>query len=71
MVRPTNTDCAVLVCLKPCRIAQITFGGKSFWDGAEGEHFLFTGILEVNESFTVVHSGLNIYVYETSKIRVL
>lgn len=64
-------DSPCLQALMPCRVAMLTFGGKQFLDAAADEYFLFTSVLEVNESFTVVNSGLNIYVYETAKVRIL
>ncbi len=54
--------------LRDCRAMTVTFGGKQAWTLKAGEKFYYNFVLEKNTSFTVVQSGLNYHVLETSAI---
>lgn len=51
-----------------CRISMLTFGGKQFYTMKKGEYYPFSFVCEVNDSYVVVQSGLNFYVFERNKI---
>lgn len=55
---------------KGCRIGTITFGGQQFWNVKAKQAFEYNRMVEQNDHFIVVQSGLNLYVFPAKCVRV-
>ncbi len=55
-----------------CHVTEIVYGNNKHpsWIPKNGEIFPFSWVVSQNESFVVVQSGLNNYIFEAAKVKV-
>lgn len=53
---------------RPSRVVMLTFGGRQAWTAPAGEVFPFSFAVERNDSYVIVQSGLNHYVFEAGAV---
>ena len=66
---PTQGPQTVTLTLsRPSRITMLTFGGRQSYTAPAGHVQPFSRIVEANDSYMIMQSGLNFYVLETAAV---